>query len=157
MIVMNLIYFNLIESKKVIYLDNIQLIDFFKFIGEEKIVHLSVFFGYNPNSYFYESDLPPNLSLKGLLSFIDENKISIISDISFEIDNTQFKINDCHEFNIEGNSLTKEFIQKIMSHFTGLNICDEKMQELQNKYLLIQKASIVNVFKTFDEYIEADC
>jgi len=154
---MKLLFYNFKERNKVISLTNIELSDFFNFIGLEMPIKISSFYGYNSSKYFYESDLSEELNLKILLSFILDNRINIINNIQFDINNISVKITDCHQFDIEGEQISTDYLKKVVYHFMNFSIDHSKnFTQFENKYTLIDKGKVVKAFNTFDEYLESE-
>src|ERR1700759_2752674 len=100
-----LVYFNLAEGERQIYLMNISLRDFFDFIGMNKFVRLTSFFGYH-TEYFYETDLAEFIRLRDILAFIEKNDHPVVSTIEFELDFKRISVDNGSEFIIEGENLS---------------------------------------------------
>jgi hypothetical protein len=149
-----LLYFNLAEGERQIYMMNINLREFFEFFGMKKFVRLTSFFGYH-TEYFYETDLTEFIRLEDILNFIDKNDHPVVTTIEFEMDFKRFSVDNCTEFTIESDNLSHEYLRKMIAHFTKLSIQeDRQFLELQDKYLLVQNGVIKEVFKDFGEYTQ---
>jgi hypothetical protein len=153
---MKLIYFDMLDNKKVIYLTDIELKDFLKYIGLDKEIEITVFLGHKGNKYYYQSDMPQKLPVNHLLSFLIENEIENIEIIYFNVNGLNIEITDCYSYHLEGEKINETFLREIVLHFVGFSIqTGKELFELQNKYLVIEQGKIVAMFDNFNDYLQS--
>lgn len=156
--ILMLVYFDLISQEKVVDIDILDLVDFLEFIGLDQVIQVKVFLGidYDKDRYYYQSDLPEKLSVKDFLSFINKNEIKGMDVIHLNVDDLNIEITDCADYCIKGKKIDIDYLQRVVSHFTGFFIPEKDIPAFNSSYLVIVKGKLIAMFKDFDEYVASE-
>ena len=153
---MNLLHFYFSNKEKIFYFNNIDLKEFLDVFSDMQILVINNLYGHSSKREYNELDFPKNIVVADFIMFKKENNFVYIDDFNFSVNSIQVGVSDENEYIITGTE--PDFSRFVISLYKLLNINDDVWSEVQRKagkYILIDDIKIINVFTSFDEFLQS--